>query len=630
MKQTLFVLILFLLQQTQAPQQTGSIEGSVVKFGTTEAIPRAKVTLNPAQGGGAQATLADNEGQFAFRNLSPGQYRLTVTRDGYIAAEYGQRGPSSSGVPLALASQQQLRDVRVGMTPSGAIAGRIINRYGEPVGNANIQALRYTYQEGKRVLTPVQSVRTNDLGEYRLFWMAPGQYIVSAQPTEQLALDAGGTVFFTSVQGAGPGAMVGALTGAQLGVGGVTRITVTGGGARGAGGRGDGLPPPPPAPPGGVPADNAQTYLPVYYPGTTDVTAASPVDLRAGGNIGGVNLMVVEARPVRIRGQVLNGGRAAAGAQVMIYQRSNISGNLTIRSTTVTDAGTFEFRSVAPGSYELAATLNAPGPAALLVGGPLGNAAGLTAANAGAGRGATVPGQPTMAGRVPVDVVNSDVDGVSLLLESGFNVTGKVTIEGRTAAEAETAFTVMGVQLQSDPVIPPLAVPAAAPGADGSVSITGVTPGQYRLSILNPPRGTYVKAARLGGVDVLNGGVRIDGEPRGSLDIVLGSNPGSLDAVVLDDLRGPVAAATVVLVPDITQQKRYNAYRNATSDASGRIHLDGVIPGDYRIYAWEDVETNAWTDPDFIRIYQNSGVAVRVGEGGRAAVDVPVIPYKVN
>ncbi len=26
------------------------------------------------------------------------------------------------------------------MTPTGAISGRILNRYGEPVGNANVQA----------------------------------------------------------------------------------------------------------------------------------------------------------------------------------------------------------------------------------------------------------------------------------------------------------------------------------------------------------------------------------------------------------------------------------------------------------------------------------------------------------
>src|SRR5262245_10364556 len=190
MKRMLFVLaILFILpgkpQQAQQPQQsqqsTGSIEGSIVKFGTTDPIPRARVLLRPSNNQNAQAITADDGGRFAFRDLAPGQYRISVTRDGYVASEYGQRSPTGSGVPITLSAQQQFKDARIALTPAGTISGRVLNRYGEPAGNANVQALRYTYQDGKRILTPVQTIRTNDLGEYRLFWMTPGQYIVSAQ-----------------------------------------------------------------------------------------------------------------------------------------------------------------------------------------------------------------------------------------------------------------------------------------------------------------------------------------------------------------------------------------------------------------------------------------------------------------
>ena len=132
---------------------------------------------------------------------------------------------------------------------------------------------------------------------------------------------------------------------------------------------------------------------------------------------------------MRIRGQVLNSGRPAAGAQVSIYQRSSNTGALTIRNVPVNnETGAFEFRNIAPGSYELVATINAAGPGALMVGGPLGNAAGLTAATVGRGR---VPGAPTMGARAQVDVLNADVEGVSLLLENGFNVSGRVSLEGQ-------------------------------------------------------------------------------------------------------------------------------------------------------------------------------------------------------
>ena len=237
--------------------------------------------------------------------------------------------PAGSGVPIALAAQQQLKNVRMEMTPTGAISGRILNRYGEPVGNANVQALRYTYQEGRRTLTTVQTIRSNDLGEYRLFWMTPGQYVISAQPAESLAVDPGGTVFFQALRGGGTGARRSAV-GAQFGVGGVTRITVSGAGG-----------PPPDFPGGAVPPphrphlresagidDSNLVYsrLLSRHHGRNGCSTLLIFE-RAAMSVESI-LTVVETRPVRIRGQVLNSGRPAAGAQVSIYQRSSNTGGL--------------------------------------------------------------------------------------------------------------------------------------------------------------------------------------------------------------------------------------------------------------------------------------------------------------
>jgi len=391
-----------------------------------------------------------------------------------------------------------------------------------------------------------------------------------------------------------------------------------------------GAPPSPPQPP--PPAalvDNPETYLPVYYPGTTDLASAMPIDLRAGGNVEGVNLTVVDVHPVRIRGQVLSGGRAASGAQVSLYQRNNPNGSLTVRGTSANDMGSFEFRNVAPGAYEIAATMNAAGPGALMLGTPLAAAAGLSAANVGAGRGTRNPGQPVMGVRVPVDVNAADVDGVALVLENGYNVSGKVTIDGIPTSDMNSALTGVRIQLQTDPLIPPLAIPPANPESDGTFSITGVTPGTYRLTLSNIPRNAYVKSARLAAADVLNNGLRIDGDPRGQLDIVLGSTPGSLDAVALDDKQMPESGVTVVLVPDTSAGKRY-MYRDGTSDASGKVHWDGLAPGDYKVYAWEDIELAAWTDADFMRNYEGRGTPVRIEDRGRPTVNVKVIPYKAN
>jgi len=627
------ILVLLTFITIQAPQ-SGSIDGTVVRYGTTDGISRAKVTLTPVGSGAqGQAVIVEGDGKFSFRNLAAGQYRISASRDGFVNGEYGQRGPNGSGVPVTLTAQQHATDIRIGMTSTGAIGGRIVNRFGEPIGNANVQALRYTYQDGRRVLNVVQTVRTNDRGEYRLFWMTPGQYIVSAQPAEQINLDAGGTMFFQTTRGGG--GLGGPLSGPgapQLGVGGVTRITVTGAanpGDFGPAGPAGGPPPPPPPPPPPI-IDNPETYLTVYYPGTTEVGAAMLIDLRAGGNVEGINLTVADVRPVRIRGQVLSGGRPAVGAQVSIYPRNNANGSLTIRGTSANDMGFFEFRNVAPGAYEVAATVNGAGPGVMLMGTPLGAAAGMTAATVVGGRGGRNPGQPVMAVRVPVDVSTSDVDGLALVLETGFNVAGKVIVEGTTVNDSAATLTGIRIQLQSDLLIPPLAIVPVNPEADGAFSLTGVTSGTYRLTVSGLPRNTYIKSARFLGNDILSNGMRVDGEPRGSLDIALGSTPGSLDAVVMDDKQMPEAAVTVILAPDAAQQKRLDLYRSAASDSSGKAHWDGVAPGDYKIFAFEDIESGAWTDPEFMKAYEGRGKSVHIDDRGRANVNVQVIPYKAN
>src|SRR4029453_7387217 len=101
-------------------------------------------------------------------------------------------------------------------------------------------------------------------------------------------------------------------------------------------------------------------------------------------------------------------------------------GAISTRTATVNnDTGAFEFRNVAPGGYELIGNLNGFGPSAMIMSTPLGNAAGINAGNIGVGRGGTRnPNAPVMGARVPVDLVSTDLEGGSLLLAPGFNVTG--------------------------------------------------------------------------------------------------------------------------------------------------------------------------------------------------------------
>ena len=67
-----------------------------------------------------------------------------------------------------------------------------------------------------------------------------------------------------------------------------------------------------------------------------------------------------------------------------------------------------------------------------------------------------------------------------------------------------------------------------------------------------------------------------------------------------------------------------------TTDASGRFQLDGVAPGDYKLFAWEDVEDGAWLDSAFMKLDEDKGTPMRVGEGSKTMVDVPLILQAPN
>jgi hypothetical protein len=381
--------------------------------------------------------------------------------------------------------------------------------------------------------------------------------------------------------------------------------------------------PPPAATPGRAAiAEPTEVSVPVYFPNTTDATRASTIDLRPGTTAGGIDFTVVEARAVRLRGQVFANGQPARGANVSIFQTGGSFGGFSIRSTNVNDTGAFEFRGLAPGSYELVATTSGPQTIFFVDGAVVGGAVSGTA------KAVDTAGTQRMGARTQVYIAGADIDGVTLSMDTGATITGRVTIQGRAASANE--FGSLRVQLQSDPPVPPLMVPAVSVNEDGSFTIPGVTSGHYRLVFPGLPRNTYVESARLAGVDMLNGGLRIDGEPRGLLDVALGTTPGRVEATITDDRRLPVAGITVALVPDPAWQKRFDVYRSATTDESGRIQLDGVVPGNYTLFAWEEVAPNAWTDADFIRSFENRGTPVRVDPGGGASVEARVIPYKLN
>jgi hypothetical protein len=118
--------------------------------------------------------------------------------------------------------------------------------------------------------------------------------------------------------------------------------------------------------------------------------------------------------------------------------------------------------------------------------------------------------------------------------------------------------------------------------------------------------------------------MQFTGRETGTLDIVISPNVASLEGVVTDNRLAGAPGAQVVLIPD-ESQPALNV-KVARTDQNGHFSIPQIAPGDYKLYAWEAIETNAWFDPDLVRKYQQYATRVLLGERSRQTVNARVIP----
>jgi hypothetical protein len=52
------------------------------------------------------------------------------------------------------------------------------------------------------------------------------------------------------------------------------------------------------------------------------------------------------------------------------------------------------------------------------------------------------------------------------------------------------------------------------------------------------------------------------------------------------------------LIPDRNRDRR-DVYKIVVSDQNGHFNMLGVAPGDYKLFAWEDIEPFSYNDPKF-------------------------------
>jgi hypothetical protein len=73
-----------------------------------------------------------------------------------------------------LGDAQTVNAINVALQRGSVIAGRVTDEFGEPITRATVQAMRFTYSvDGQRRPQASEIATTDDLGQFRLFGLAP-------------------------------------------------------------------------------------------------------------------------------------------------------------------------------------------------------------------------------------------------------------------------------------------------------------------------------------------------------------------------------------------------------------------------------------------------------------------------
>jgi protocatechuate 3,4-dioxygenase beta subunit len=309
------IALLIALLQTplaQSPERSkGSIEGIVLRAGTNEPVEEARVILIPpaTSGPSSQGVLVttDSGGKFTFKDLDAGSYTLAFECNGCVRQEFGQRTFPGNGSSIQLGPEQAKKDLVMRLTPTGSVSGRIRDRDGQPLVGVPVQLMKYRYDyEGHRSLRTfgTTQMRTNDRGEYRIYFVTPGRYLLNA-----------GTSQGPSGYGSGPDLNV-------------------------------------------IP----ESYAYTYYPGVSDAALAATIDVQPGAELSGLDWVIEKQTRYRIRGRIIDSssGQSPASAHVRLNYWDPSTGSAYdieyLRGGKGTyENGIFEFRDVMPGSYAVSA-----------------------------------------------------------------------------------------------------------------------------------------------------------------------------------------------------------------------------------------------------------------------------------
>jgi carboxypeptidase family protein len=523
---------------------TASLSGRVSAADTGAPLRRVQVRVGGQELRGMRGAITDADGRYVVANLPAGRYSISFMKGGFAMVAYGQKRPNQPGTMVDVADGQKLENLDVRLTRGGVIAGRIVDDFGEPIVDARVQVMRLGWMNGRRrAIMAGRGDQTNDRGEYRLWGLGPGDYLVMAVSMDR-----------------------------QMFVEPTTALD----------------------------APDSSGFAPTYYPGTASADEAQKVAVAAGEEVGSVDFALAVTRVVRVSGTAMTSdGRPMTSATVMMFPRTPMEGGMMMPQGGRTDSnGAFVIPNVAPGEYALQ-TRDERGP------------------------GRQTEGEE--AASATLTVGSEDVKNVMLVATRGVRVTGRVVFEGAapTAALKENLRVFMpGVDNEpmmmfgrggGDPQVAP----------DGKFEVRGITGRRSFAVSAGPP--WVLKAARIGGTDVLDSGYEFGKEDVNNVELVLTSRSPTLSGSVTGDNNTP-AKDYVVLAYSTdeaawVQQSFRRGFGLGRPDQNGTYKITGLRPGSYYVVALAEMPEDLG-NPDLFKVLKEGSKRVTLQDGESERLDL--------
>jgi hypothetical protein len=520
---------------------TGVIRGRITAADTGRPLRRSQVTATAPELGAPRRTNTSLDGRYEFRDLPAGRYTISVTRSGYLSLRYGQRRPMEQARPLQLEDKQTLSNIDLVLPRMGVITGRVLDDAGEPIAGVLVQALRPAWVEGRRQLVIAAMAfgpqGTDETGQYRLTGLPPGSYYVRASTRETWTVS---------------------LSGKRELMG----------------------------------------FAPTYFPATVNASEARLVEVGVGQRVINPDILLIPGRPANISGLAFDSqGRPLAGRTVGLTQRflreTPGGGGSSAGSMPVSADGSFTFRNVTPGEYQL----------------------GITTGDLSIGEGEIA--------RLNVVIDGTDLDNVRLTTTAGWSVAGRiVTEDGQVPTFARDAVRVGATTLLQVSVV---GVGIGEVKDDWTFSVRTII-GAARLWA-NVPDGWMVKAVRREDRDITSALLELrSGESLSDVEVIVTNRITTVTGQLADDRGQPLSNGTVVIFSEDTDRwgETTAFVRTTRPDQDGKYEIRGLPAGDYLALALDYVQDGIWNDPEFLESVRRYAQRFTLIEGGSHALSLKV------